>query len=61
MKDKGKAKKQAVNKLAEFHQRINELERMEAERKRALERGLRMDELRKEVDGLIREYSARNS
>ena len=34
MKGKNKRRKQVVNKLAEFHQRINELEKAGAERKR---------------------------
>ena len=54
MKDKGKTKKQVLSILVELRQRIAELERVEAERKRALEQKFKMEGLREQIEELKR-------
>ncbi len=54
MKDKGKTKKQVSSILVELRQRIAELEKVEAERKRVLEQKFRMEGLREQIEELKR-------
>jgi len=54
MKDKGKTKKQVSSILVELRQRIAELEKVEAERKWALEQKFRMEGLREQIEELKR-------
>ena len=54
MKDKGKTKKQVLSILVELRQRIAELERVEAERKWAVEQKFRMEGLREQIEELKR-------
>ena len=54
MKNENKAKKRVANRLVELRQRIAELEKVEAERKRALEQKFKMEGLREQIEELKR-------